>query len=230
MRPADIDWGRIQFVVFDVDGTLYNQGRLRRRMALEMLAHSVTRGDFGLIPIIKNFRIARERLAEAEVENFEERLVADVSAATGRSIQDVRHVAAEWIEKRPLPYLRTCRFSGLAELFAGIKRQGKAIGIFSDYPAQAKLDALGLHFDHMACADDDEVGVLKPNPKGLTVLMRRAGAAPSSTILIGDRVERDAAAARRAGAHSLIRTQRTLDGVGTFARYDDHIFAPLLAL
>jgi putative hydrolase of the HAD superfamily len=57
------------------------------------------------------------------------------------------------------------------ELFATLRRTGNKIGIFSDCPAQAKLDALGLRADDIVCAADSGVGILRPNPRGLEVSM-----------------------------------------------------------
>ena len=64
------------------------------------------------------------------------------AAATGRSPEQVRAVVSQWIDRHPLPYLRACRYAGLGELFAGLRRHGKTIGVLSDYPAVAKLAAL----------------------------------------------------------------------------------------
>ena len=104
---------------------------------------------------------------------FETALVAETASATGFSAGDVRLIVEQWIERRPLPYLQACRFPGLVELFAGLRRKGKLIGVLSDYPADAKLSALGLHADHVVCASDKGVGLLKPNPRGLQAMIQR---------------------------------------------------------
>ena len=49
------------------------------------------------------------------------------------------------------------------------------------------------------------------------------------TLLIGDRAERDGLAARAAGAHVLLRASQPIAGWRTFARFDDALFAPMLA-
>jgi putative hydrolase of the HAD superfamily len=59
--------------------------------------------------------------------------------------------------------------------------------------------------------------------------MALAGVEPEQTVLIGDRAERDGMAARRAGAHALIRSDKPLPGWITFRRFDDPVFAPMLA-
>jgi putative hydrolase of the HAD superfamily len=221
-------WDGIRLVVFDMDGTLYSQARLRVRMARDMLLHAVSTRSVDVIAVVRAYRRIRERLSEREAPDFETALVAETAAATGRSAHDVRSIVDEWIERRPLPYLAACRYPGLAELFAGLRRQAKTIGILSDYPARAKLAALGLDADHVVCASDDGIGFLKPNPRGLQAIIEAAGATPLQTVLIGDRADRDGVAAERAGAWSLIRSPKPIGDWQTFATFDDAIFRSFL--
>jgi putative hydrolase of the HAD superfamily len=145
------------------------------------------------------------------------------------SADAVRGIVSEWIERRPLEHIRACRYPFVTELFAALERQGKTVGVFSDYPAAAKLHEMELHADHVVYAGDANVGLLKPNPRGLEVLMDEAGARPSETVMIGDRIERDGEAAKRVNAKALIRSDRTVIGFPSFARYSDPVFDPLLS-
>jgi putative hydrolase of the HAD superfamily len=147
---------------------------------------------------------------------------------SGRTPDEVRAIVARWIDRHPLPYLLRSRYAGLPELFAGLRRHGRAIGVLSDYPAAAKLAALELAADHIVTADDPEIGVLKPHPKGLATLIARAGATPAATLMIGDRAERDGLVAQQVGARVLLRSSRPVAGWQTFARFDDPLFAPML--
>jgi len=225
-RP--FDWAAIRLAAFDVDGTLYRQQALRGRMAMSVLAHAAARRTLGTLRVLRAYRRIREDMAEREVENFEPALIDATAAATGRPRGDIQAIVREWIEERPLPHLLACRYRALPELFAGLRRNGKVIGVLSDYPAGAKLDALALDADHVVHAGDHGVGILKPHPRGLRALMAAAGARPDETVLIGDRANRDGEAARRAGAMALIRSSAPVDGWRSFARYDEALFAPLL--
>lgn len=223
-----IDWNEIKLVVFDVDGTLYNQRTLRMLMARDILIHAILRRDLGFLSVIKTYRRIRERLGEAEVFDFESQLIAETIATTGFSEEKVLAIVNEWIEQRPLPYLISCRIPGLTELFTGLKRSGKIIGVFSDYPAHQKLVALDLAADYIVSAQDDCIRLLKPHPKGLELLMSEAGLTAAQTLLIGDRTERDGIAAHRAGIQCLIRSPRPKPGWQTFVNYNDPLFSPLL--
>lgn len=224
-----IDWSRIALVAFDVDGTLYDQRRLRLRMMRDMGWHVLRARSLDVPAVIGRYRHLREELGDAEQDGFEDELVRRTGLATGRDEHRVRAIAHEWMDRRPLPYLATCRYDGVARLFDGLRRHGKRIGVVSDYPARAKLAALGLEAEVIVSATDPGVGILKPHPRGLLDLMARAGTGPAATLLIGDRVERDGAAARRAGVASLIRTSKPRPGWRTFTRFDDPVFAPMLA-
>lgn len=223
------DWAAVKFVVFDVDGTLYEQRALQLRMAQELLLDALCKFSLSELKVIRSYRTLRERLAEAEAPDFEAQLLKQTAALSGCPEARVRAIAVEWMETRPRPYLMSSRVPGIGALFAGLKRHGKTIGVLSDYDAHDKLAALGLRADFVLSAPDPRVGLLKPHPKGLQVLMADAGFASAETLLIGDRVERDGYAARRAGASSLIRSGKPRPGWPTFVRYDEPLFAPLLA-
>jgi len=234
MDIQSIPWKDIQLVVFDVDGTLYNQKKLRIRMMLELLKQTFLAPDFAIFSIIKHYRDIREALGDEEVDDFEAILLAQTSQLTGYSEDKIKGVIHDWIETKPLPFLLDCRFDGLLALFSAIKKQGKIIGILSDYKAVEKLKALGLTADLIVSAGDDAVKILKPHPKGLQYIMLQAGVDASETILIGDRDERDGMAARRAGTHYLIKKKSSTTQANIsldphfFINYTDAIFHPIL--
>jgi putative hydrolase of the HAD superfamily len=222
------NWAEIELVVFDVDGTLYNQHSLRLRMARDVFVHAARTRSVKLISMLRTYRHIREQLADDEVEDFETALIAQTSSIECCTPQTVRMMVDEWIEERPLSYLARCRYPGIQDLFQALRCKKKIVGIFSDYPADAKLTALGLSADLVICARDDRVRILKPHPRGLQVLLAEAGIKPASALLIGDRPERDGFAARRAGLRALIRSPRPIAGWYTFANYNAPIFSTIL--
>jgi FMN phosphatase YigB (HAD superfamily) len=216
--PAD--WRDIRLVVFDVDGTLYRQRSLRLRMGRDMVLHTVAKRDLSAIGVINAYRRIRERLGDEEVVDFERVLIAETAKATSMSPESVQTIVAEWIETRPLRYLRSCLFSGVPQLFAGLQRAGKKIGIFSDYPA------MGLAAHYVVAAND--VRLLKPHARGLESLMAAASATARDTLFIGDRVDRDGVAGQRAGVRTLIRTSKAIEGFQTFKTFRDPLFDPFM--
>ncbi|WP_375401900.1 HAD family hydrolase [uncultured Sphingomonas sp.] len=222
---SPIDWSRITLVVFDIDGTLYAQRPLRMRMAASLARHSIRTRSMLELAVLRSYRTLRERYGDQETEDFGPVLIDSVARRHGCDPTRVAAIVEEWINVRPLEFLARHRYPELDRLFGRIRASGRAIGVLSDYPAQAKMDALGLRADHVVTADD--VGMLKPHPRGLERVMELAGVSAERTVLIGDRAERDGEAARRAGAASLLRSTRPIAGALTFARYDDPIFVGL---
>lgn len=221
-------WEDTRLVVFDVDGTLYRQRSLRLRMLRDLLWHSLRRTDSRTLRILRTYRKLRESYGEREVVDFEAALIAATAREHSCTEEHARRITVEWIDERPLPYLPACMYPNVAALFTAIRASGRLVGILSDYPAAAKLEHMGLSADHIVCAVDPDVGVQKPNPRGLERLIMAADATPEETVLIGDRAERDGLAARRAGAKVLLRSERPIPGWRCFSSYTDSLFQPLL--
>jgi HAD superfamily hydrolase (TIGR01549 family) len=228
MTGPAINWERIRLVVFDVDGTLYNQKTLRLRILKDLLGHKIASRSLETLMILRLYRKLRETIGKQEIEGFERVLLARTAQKAGVEQAKVQSLVHEWMEQRPLAHIRACRYPHVVELFAALKSRNKIIGIFSDYPAVEKLRTMDLKADIIVSAIDENVGILKPNPRGLAVIMAAACVGPQETILIGDRTERDGEAALRAGTASLIRSNKPIKGWSCFANYAAPQFSLLL--
>ena len=227
-----LDWTTIDLVVFDVDGTLYDQRQLRLGMLRQLTVHAWQARSLDTLLTLHTFRRVREALAELGDKqagsDFMALQYAQTASRHGKTPAAVRALTDEWMEQRPLPLLAACRYAHVAGVFAGLRASGKRIAAFSDYPAVAKLAALGLQADVVVCATDPGIARLKPDPAGLLAILRQTGVAPERALMIGDRFDRDAAAAERAGMRALIRSRRPHAQWATFRAYDDAVFLPLL--
>ena len=191
-----IVWDGIRGVIFDLDGTLYDQHRLRARIFAELVVHLALQPSHwvDVVGLIR-FRKLRERLADVKAKNAAQLQYALVSKSLGLPESRVVAFVDEWIERRPLPHLRAARLSGVAEFFVMLRARSIRIGVFSDYPVAEKLKALDLNADAECYSLEDVDGYLKPHPAGLHLLLGRLGLQSSECLLIGDRVERDGACA-----------------------------------
>ncbi len=199
----------IAAIVFDVDGTLYDHARVRRAMAIELIsAHALhpIKG-FALMRFLKAYRRAQEDLRgsrlEGQAAEVQFRSACENSkteAATAHSYLD------RWFHTAPLKHVRAAGRPGLKEFLQAMKSRGLKLGVFSDYPANSKLEALGLNgfFDVVVSSDDREVQGFKPDPSGLLRCAERLGVSPRQVLYVGDRPEVDAECARRAGATAAI--------------------------
>ena len=209
MAGTAVDWQRVRAVVFDVDGTLYDQRPLRLRMTRELAARCLASpATLGEVRILRTFRKVREALAEEEAASVIRPQYERTATRLGIAPDRVEEVVAEWIFERPLRHLAACRHAGVRRLFAALRRGGRRIGVWSDYPAPAKLAALGLAADASASAADPEVDRLKPQPEGLARVLELLGVPPDDALMIGDRDDRDGEAARRLDCPYLLLSRR----------------------
>ena len=194
---------------------------------MQMLS-TATRSRSLQVPLMLHaFRRCREELANVAADDFLFLQYEITTMRLGCSIEDVRDVVAEWIERRPLAVIAEC-ISGCSKTFCRACGVEQSIAVFSDYPAKAKLEAMKLHADFIVSATDKDVGQLKPNPAGLHKILKLAGTEPRRSIMIGDRFDRDWEAARRVGMRALIRSSRPHATADTFRSYADELFRPLL--
>ena len=63
--PLSPDWNTVDLVVFDLDGTLYAQKRLRMIMAFNLLCNAAKSGSLDTLRVLRVFRKYREVLAES---------------------------------------------------------------------------------------------------------------------------------------------------------------------
>ena len=164
------------------------------------------------------FRKNRERLSESrdEVRSIEKRQYAEVAQALGLSIAEVRRIVNDWIFEKPLKHLARCLYPGVRDLFYLLRQKKMKIGIFSDYPCDAKLQALDLKVDVMVCATDEKVDRFKPHPEGLLFTARELGVPVKKCFFIGDRDDKDGECARRAGMPYLILPRRRISILGWY--------------
>ena len=190
-------------VILDVDGTMYHQRPVRTAMLLRLLRHAAARpmDGLGCLRALRAYRRAQETLrgapgaGPARAEQL--RL-----AAQGAGLDEAtasRHVE-RWMETEPLTYIPRAARPGLRAFLAVARTHGARVGVFSDYPAEQKLRALGVRelVDVVRTAHDEE-GRFKPDPAGLLAVAAALGVRPADAVYVGDRPEVDGAAAARAG-------------------------------
>ena len=167
----------IQTVIFDLDGTFYDKRGLAKRMVRRL---------WWCLPLMIVDRTAK--------------------GCVWRWI-----VRTNWHRKIYLPTMvqliqETCpRREEVVELLHEVQQQHLQTAIYSDYGCvKEKLQALGIDpsgFDLIITAP--ELDGLKPTPACAQQVLDRLGAKPETTLFVGDRDEKDGAAARAVGAKFL---------------------------
>lgn len=189
-----------KFLIFDVDGTIYFQQRMRFKMLLDMIAFFSTHPwclyDLAILRKFRKMRSDPRFLFQRHVSLYSEQF-EQVSLELGISRERVQFVVEHWLYKRPLEYVYE---AADVKLVAFIKKL--PIGqyaFYSDYPAQDKLSRLGIKTEHIYDSTQPEINALKPNPDGLLYIMKTLKLKKAECLMIGDRDDRDGECARRAG-------------------------------
>lgn len=212
----------IRGVLFDVDGTLYHQRRLRLLVAARLLFAALRRPfrTWEEVRILREYRRAQEWLrAHAPAPVTPESQLARTIAVTGLSAENVAGCVQHWMQHVPLDLLRFC---GRRDLIRSINRWhalSVPMAVYSDYPASDKLQHLGLatQLAFAVCSTDPDVGTYKPHPRGFRVAASRMGLRPEEVCYVGDRPDVDGVGARNAGMQPLIVRRRSLN---TFRKGD----------
>jgi phosphoglycolate phosphatase-like HAD superfamily hydrolase len=210
-------------VIFDVDGTLYDQRKVRPCMVRDMFAAVLRQpGRIVKLRILYQFRRMREKHAGEAASDLESRQHVWAAQSAGVSPEKVREVVKEWMLERPLAYLRSCHYPGAQALFSQFQRQGIPIGGFSNLPAQDKLQALRFTAQVIISATGAEVNRLNPDPTGLLVAAAKLGCPAPECLFIGDQDAKDGECARRAGMPHLIlafrHVNRQLHGIAAWLK------------
>jgi len=216
-----IDTSQLKALIFDLDGTLYRQSPLRWRMLWCVLRAYVRHPTRGLLTLraLQAYRKAQEALRASP---FAHRDLAEAQLQlacqwTGVGPAIMHSCVARWMEQEPLAFLPRLRYHGVDDLLQVATVRGWRLGVFSDYPSTAKLQAMDLlrFFDVIVSAQDPEVRRFKPSPCGLEVTLRRLGVEKYQAVYIADRPDIDVPAATAAGLPCVIMGRRnTVDRRG----------------
>lgn len=199
-----IDYSKIKLIIFDVDGTLYNQRKLRISMLFRICIYILNNPNkLYEISLIIQFRKLFEdydKLLKNINTNdcIDVAIYKQVSEKYKLDIMVVREVVYKWLYNIPLKYVKKFKYDGINELFDKISKNNINIAVYSDYPSKEKLKILDLSSDIVVASIDKEINELKPSPKALLYIIKHFGVSPSRCLLIGDRDDRDGECARSA--------------------------------
>jgi len=214
LREKTINWAEINVVIFDIDGTLYSQQALYSRMFVEAAAYCL-RNPLRIreLKILCDFRRERRKRAGMTVDDLQDAQYVWGAEASRVSPEDARRIVDRWLFQRPIRHLLLCRHAGVEAFIEDLHSRGVRTAVYSDYPAKEKMQALGLPDTAAFSSIDKDISCLKPDPKGLLVVVEALGVEVDQCVFIGDRDELDGECARRASMRYLIleRSRSGLD-------------------
>ncbi|MFD2161645.1 HAD family hydrolase [Paradesertivirga mongoliensis] len=211
-QTQPIDWNKVKAVAFDVDGTLYTQSKMRKKMLFALLSYYLIRPwRIKELKMLRDFRSEREKRSGSVCEDLENAQYAWCAAKGNYSIPELKKIVEHWMFKFPNQYLRGCMYPGTKSFFASLKQKGYLIAIYSDYKATDKLEAMNLNADLVVSSTDPHIDRLKPDPKALHYIAGEFGLKPEECLFIGDRQELDGQCAINAGWQYLIVEKKSFE-------------------
>ena len=195
----------LRAALFDLDGTLYDQSSLRAAILLKLSIYVVGHplSAWQTLRILRSYRKAQEwmRYQDREFGDLAEAQLNHACQWSGADSPRVRQCIREWMEERPTQILMRYRMPFLVEFLEELKNRRFKTAVCSDYPAAAKLQALGiLHcFDSVHSAQDAGTQRFKPHPRLLQTALQTLGVSAEEAVYFGDRPQVDGTAAARAG-------------------------------
>ena len=188
---------RIQGIIFDLDGTLYQMKFLKLKMTVQLLGSIVfLRKLFGARAVVRHTQYASR---QALLNRFYEELASRTGKTTAEAQQwyekDFYRAFVQVLKKGAKPR------NGLNSFLTRLRENGVKLAVVSDFShVQERLEALGINpdfFDVMKCSE--EHGVLKPAPEPFSSVARLWNLAPNEVLVVGDRADSDGEGARNAG-------------------------------
>ncbi len=188
--------------VFDVDGTLYDQPKLRTIMAIRLMMHYLLH-PFSAKELfaLSHFRKVKDGWTE---NSSEDDIIKKTAEDMNMPADKVKSTVRKWIYDEPLLVISRTKDTKLITWMNKLRADGKKVVTLSDYPSEDKLEALGVTADRQYSPDDERIDELKPSPKGLKVIMEDYSADPAEVLMIGDRMEKDGKCAEGASVDFLI--------------------------
>ncbi len=189
-----------EVIIFDLDGTLYDQAKLRRILMRKLLFRLLTfRTSLLDFRIISCFRKEREKKKGYASGKLEEEQYEWCAESLGLSSDRIRKSIDYYMHKFPLRFLKRVKFNGIDDFFEFLYKKKIRIVVYSDYPIEEKLKALKLTANASYCSTHESINQLKPALKALKLICTEMKCDPGRMLYIGDRQDNDGEGAGMAG-------------------------------
>lgn len=181
--------------IFDVDGTLYSQFKVRLSMCVKLLFYYLPRiNRINELLAIYYFRKYHE---ESIYKNESmSSLYSIVSKKVKLCEKQVERVIDKWMFYIPLNYIKKFMYKDIKIFIDKKYKEGCKIIIYSDYPAEKKIDAIGIKYTDMFISGNAGTIEKKPSKTSMKYITDSVKIPIDNLIYIGDREEKDGFSAR----------------------------------
>lgn len=193
-----MDTEKTKGIIFDLDGTLYEQRPVRRRMFVSLLKYYVLhiwqwRELYGIFV----FRRIRE-MDEYKYLAFEKQ-IEHVSRRVKINPRKLHDSIQYWMFQYPLFLIEKFKDEEILHFLHSEQDDGKKVIVYSDYPVEQKLDCLQVEPDYMFYPGTNGIDSLKPSLKAMQCILSTVRLEPEELLFIGDRMDKDGESAKLVG-------------------------------
>ncbi len=188
----------IDAIAFDIDGTLYSNWSLYRRLGPFLLRNATLLSRFGHVrENIRLWQQAHPGEAHADFFAWQAELLAP---NIGTTPSEARLLLEHKIYTGWKPLFACVRpYPHLLETFSALKNDGLKIGILSDFLPSQKGDLWGLAHLCDVILGSEETGALKPSPVPFMALSKALMVPPSRILYVGNSIRSDVRGASAVG-------------------------------
>ena len=189
------NFGDIKAVVFDIDGTLYKDWHLFRRMFFHFLRHCIFFLKYGLVR--KELRKNGEAIDFYEVQA--EKMAKLLHCSSQKAKDELDKIVYSGLKKY-FTNIKTCDFA--VETIQEFKNAGIKIALLSDFPPEQKGELWGLKPYCDVVLSTEECGALKPSAVPFLDTAEKLGINPNEVLYVGNSFKVDIRGAENAGMKS----------------------------
>ncbi|MGB8523681.1 MAG: hypothetical protein WCD43_12000 [Candidatus Acidiferrales bacterium] len=138
----------LKAIVFDVDGTFYHLEGIRKVLWFRFLRrfwHQPIKMR-QVIRAVRSYALAPESLRSSPPRgaDLEEAHLEYAVKVCGLPREFVLESARQWLAEEPFRFISSYRYEGVHGVLSELQNKGLHLGVFSDYPSEGKLRAMGI--------------------------------------------------------------------------------------
>ena len=199
-----------QAICFDIDGTLYDNKIMNRRIGSIWFFHPIMGMKFKQDR--RQFRQMQHTYKQSIPLRWREAMI--IKNGNGvepdcpfdkESYKDV-YEKMDRVLYRPMRrmFRKTKSHDGVRDTFECIRAKGLKVGVLSDFPIYEKLEGLEVaDLVDFACSSDDTL-FLKPDAHCFDFLLYNLKVAPKDTLYVGDSYDKDVVGAVNSGIDAVL--------------------------
>ena len=194
---------RFSNIAFDLDGTLYPNFRLYVRLIPFLLKDQ---------RLLRAMGKARDELRNTQA--YDGDFYKTQARLMGKHLEIPVEAIMEQTERLIYRgwephFKKIALFSHVIKTLDAFAKAGIKLGLLSDFPAEKKLENLGIKNYWQVVLCSEEVGRLKPDPASFLELAHKMEAEPEQILYVGNSLPYDVEGANKAGMKTaLIRRSR----------------------